>query len=68
MDYKACDIKSGLNYNQKQPPELFCKTNVFLEISQNLLENICKSLAQVFSCKLCEISENTFYREHLQTV
>ena len=57
MDYKARDIKSGLNYNQKQPPELFCKKNVFLEISQNSQEKI-----------ICEISENTFYREQLQTV
>ena len=57
MDYKACDIKSGLNYNQKQPPELFCKKNVFLEISQNSQEKI-----------ICEVSENTFYREQLQTV
>ena len=57
MDYKACDIKSGLNYNQKQLPELFCKKNVFLEISQNSQEKI-----------ICEISENTFYREQLQTV
>ena len=57
MDYKACDIKSGLNYHQKQPPELFCKKNVFLEISQNSQEKI-----------ICEISENTFYREQLQTV
>ena len=57
MDYKACDIKSGLNYNQKQPPELLCKKNVFLEISQNSQEKI-----------ICEISENTFYREQLQTV
>ena len=34
--------------------------NLFLEISQNLQENIKKdSLAQVFSCKFCEISKNT---------
>ena len=43
---------------------------VFLEISQNSQENTCglrpatllkkKTLAQVFSCKFCEISKNTF--------
>ena len=41
---------------------------VFLEISQNSQENTCafikkETLAQVFSCKLCEISKkNFFYR------
>ena len=39
---------------------------VFLEISQNSQENTCASLffkketlAQVFSCEFCEISQNT---------
>ena len=43
---------------------------LFLEISQNSQENICaeleaynfikkENLAQVFSCKFCEISKNT---------
>ena len=41
---------------------------MFLEISQNSQENTCafikkETLAQVFSCKLCEISKkNFFYR------
>ena len=39
---------------QKQPSE------VFLEISQNSQENTC-------SCEFCEISENTFFIEHLWT-
>ena len=42
---------------------------VFLEISQDSQENTCatvsflikKTLAQVFSCEFCEISENTFF-------
>ena len=49
---------------------------MFLEISQNSQENTCASLkacnfieketlAQVFSCELCEISKNTFFTEHL---
>ena len=33
---------------------------VLLEILQNS-----KSLSQVFSCKFCEISKNTFFTEHL---
>ena len=43
---------------------------MFLEISQNSQENTCNvikkdTLAQVFSCKFCEISKNTFFTEHL---
>ena len=46
---------------------------VFLEISQNSLENTCdrvsvleiETLAQVFSCELREISKNTFFTEHV---
>ena len=51
--------------------------NVFLEISQNSQENTCarvsfliklqETLAQVFCCKFCEISKNTFSTEHLRT-
>ena len=46
---------------------------VFLEISQNLQENICARGATLlkkrlwhrcFSCKFCEISKNTFFTEH----
>ena len=53
---------------------------VFLEILQNSQENWCfpvdfakafnsikkETLAQVFSCELCEISKNTFFTEHLR--
>ena len=53
---------------------------VFLEISQNLQESTCarasflikacnfikkETLAQVFSCEFCEISNNTIFTEHL---
>ena len=51
--------------------------NVFLEIWQNSQENTCartwkkedwqrETLAEVFSCEFCEISNNTFSTEHLQ--
>ena len=51
---------------------------MFLEISQNSLENACakvsfliklqkKTVAQEFSCEFCEISKNTFFIEHLRT-
>ena len=40
---------------------------VFLEISENSQENTCASkLAQVFSCEFSEISNNTFFTEHLR--
>ena len=45
---------------------------VLLEISQDSQENTCsrvsllrETLAQVFSCKFCEISENIFFSEHV---
>ena len=50
---------------QNQPPEGFCKNKVFLEISQNSLENIFlnrvaglnfikkETLAQIFFCEFC---------------
>ena len=72
---------------QKQPPEVFCKKKVFLEIS-HISKHLCQrlffnkvaglkpqacsfikkgSLTQVFSCKFCEISKNTFSAEHIWT-
>ena len=35
---------------QKQPPEVFCKKKVFLDISQNSQENTCARVS--FSIKL----------------
>ena len=56
---------------------------VFLEISQNSLENACirvsflvnlqasalqkETLVRVFSCEFCKFSKNTFFTEHLWT-
>ena len=59
-------------------PKVFCEKG-FLEILQNSQENTCvrvsfliklqvlkkETLTQVFSCEFCEISKNTFFREHL---
>ena len=44
---------------------------MFLENSQNVQEHTCASvkketLAQVFSCEICEISYNTFLTEHVR--
>ena len=38
---------------------------VVSEISQNLQEKK-QTPAQVFSCEFCEISNNTFFKKHLQ--
>ena len=66
--------------HQKQPPEVFCKKKMFLEISHNSQENTCprvsfliklqappkkETLAQLFSCEICEITKNTFFTEYL---
>ena len=54
-------------------PEVSCK-KAFVEILQNSGKHLCECacsfikkeiLAQVFSCKFCEISKNTFFIEHL---
>ena len=59
---------------QKQPPEGYSVKKVFLEISQNSLENTVpktwnfikkETQVQVFSCEFYEISKNTFFTEHL---
>ena len=46
----------------------------FLKISQNLQEKTCVGVsfllgtpAEVFSCELCEIFNNTCFTEHLRT-
>ena len=44
---------------------------MFLKILQNLQEHTCASakketLAQIFSCEICEISNNTFLTEHVR--
>ena len=44
-NYKLCfAVVSSLDYTsllQKQPPQVFCKNKVFLEILQNWQENTC---------------------------
>ena len=66
-------------FEQKQPPEVFCKIRCFQKFRkihrslffikvagfkpENLLRK--KTLAQVFSCKFYNIFKNTFFTEHL---
>ena len=55
-------------------PEVFCKNGVLRDFAKFTGKNLrhfvpCnfikkETLAQVFSCKLCEISKKTFFIEH----
>ena len=59
-------LEAYFSYLQKQPPEVFCKKKVFLEISQISQENTCARVsflikAQVFSCEFGEISKKHLF-------
>ena len=51
-------------------PEVFCKKGVlknfakFTGLACNFIKK--ETLTQVLSCEFCEISENTFFTEHIQ--
>ena len=63
---------------QKQPPEVFCKQRCSEKIQKftgkhrasfqaeafNFIKK--ETVAQVFSCEICEISRNTFLTEHIR--
>ena len=56
---------------QKKPPEVFCKKGVlrnFTEFTGKHLFIKKETLAQVFSCEFCKISNNTFFTGHLQKI
>ena len=61
------------SFNEKNVRIKNAKYSAFvLNLSQDLRPQACNfirtgTLAQVFSCKFCEISENTFFTEHLWT-
>ena len=49
---------------QKQPTGMFCKIGVLKNIAKFTEKHLCQNLitlAQVFSCKFCEIFKNTFF-------
>ena len=59
----------------KQPPEVFCEKVVLRNFAKFTGKHLCQSLffnnvaetlAQVFSCEFCEISKNTFFKEHIR--
>ena len=44
---------------QKQPPEVFCKKKVFLEILQNSQENTCARVSFLIKLQAAPFSQNT---------
>ena len=66
-----------LHRNQKQLPEVFCKKRYSYDFSKFTGKHLCQylfdkvaglrpvTLAQVFSCEFWEISQNTFFTEHV---
>ena len=72
------DGRNGENdYQQKQPPEVFYKKKMFLNISQNLQENTSARISfliklhasgLVFPCEICEIFKNTFLQNSSRRV
>ena len=61
--------KSVLRYFAKFTAKHLCQSLFFNKVCRpqpcNFIEK--ETLAQVFSCKFCEISKNTFFTEHLWT-
>ena len=47
-------------------PSLFNKTSFLNKVSEAYSFIKKETLAQVFSCEFCKISQNTFFTEHLQ--
>ena len=72
--------KGNKLYHQKQTPENFSITKMFLKIFRNSQEYIFtkvsflmarnfikkETMTQVFSCEFCENLKNTFYTEYIQ--
>ena len=69
---KSCILKnSGILKIFRQAPEASKKFQVDRnwQITFNVFKKLKikkETLAQVFSCEFCEISKNTFFREHLR--
>ena len=73
--------KCRLKHYQEQPPEVFCKTRCLRNFAKFIGKHLCQSLfvnkvaglrpikketqALVFSYEFCEISQNTFFTEHV---
>ena len=61
--HRTCSTKKGVLRNSAQfTGKHLCQSIFFNKVPTNLLK---KTLVQVFSCKLCETSKNTFCIEHL---
>ena len=63
---RRCSVKKGILRNfAKFAGKHMCQTLFFNTVAGRLQLCYKQTLAQVFSCKFCEISKNTFFIEHL---
>ena len=60
------EVIDNVRINQKkQQLEVFCKKKLFLEVSQNSQGNTCARVSILIKLQACEVSKNTFFKEHL---
>ena len=66
--HRGCSVRKGVLRNLAKLTEKYLCQSFFLIKLQAEACNFNKkeTLAQVFSCKFCEISKNTFFTEHLR--
>ena len=62
---KRCSLKFRKIHRKTPAPESLFKWS-FTPEARNCIKR--ETLAQVFSCKFCEIFKNTFFREDLRTI
>ena len=60
-----CSIEKVFLEISQNSQENTCARASFLIKLQALALALAETLAQAFSCEVCEISENTFFTEHL---
>ena len=68
-NYQGCSVKKGVLRNFAK----FAEKHLCQSLSFNKVAGACscfkkETLAQVFSCKFCEICKNTFYTEHVWAI
>ena len=72
--HRSCSVKKGVLRNfAKLTGKHFCKSIFLMKLQASLwclkrfYEGLKGTLAQVFFCEFCELSQNTFSTEHLGT-
>ena len=64
-NHQRCSIKKSVVKNFKKLTGKHLCQREYLFFKKNFIKK--RTLAQVFSCELCEIFKNTFFTEHLWT-